>query len=115
MSVVFSTVVSSYRDNFVTTIPRSSGPPVRCVLWDTAGQERVRWHELTSYDCQSHNEWLSGCSTCSVVVQQGKPFAPVISSEIPSLLTLVSILLSFAVSMFNWKLFQERTSSDPGV
>ena len=46
---------------------------------------------------------------------QTKPFAPVISSEILSLLTLVSILLSFAVSMFNWNLFQERTSSDPGI
>ena len=45
----------------------------------------------------------------------GQTFAPVISSEITSLLTLVSILLSFAVSMFNWKLLQECTSSDPGV
>ena len=29
------------RDNFTTTIPRTSGPAVRCVVWDTAGQERV--------------------------------------------------------------------------
>lgn len=29
-------------DNFTTTIPRTSGPAVRCVVWDTAGQERFR-------------------------------------------------------------------------